>query len=255
MEELVTDWLEPPLEELMDVSGDSSQSRPPCARFVARLDPPLTVPGFEGPEPSDASGLASSLISGLPIHATRSVHVPDEGVALRIGEVSHSYTLHPSLQPQKWGYVTEISFSHPKDLVPVFKFLRQHACVTTLLESCFLEQDNSGSTLRPSAPAPVESLDSFLENDPKPSMVLPVDIQISLEEDIGISVVFPVHDGIINLKIQVAKNAGLRVVLMEDSTSRSIAGNSPVDVRLVENALRVSEDISLVIEWIRQRYQ
>lgn len=255
----MTDWIEPPLEEVMDVSGDGSQSRPPCARFLARLDPPLTIPGFQEASAADMSAdndLAFALIPGLPSPVTRTVYIPDQDAEKpTFTETKHSYTLHPSLKPTKWGYATEIPFSHPKDLVPLFRILRQYASVTTLLENIFRHKNDDTETPTPSAAATGISLEDFLEGGiEEPARSLSVDIQLSLDNDIGISVVFPVDGGLINLKIVVEKNGGLRVLLLEDSTNRAAAVNPPIDVQAVERALKASEDIGLVIEWIRRRY-
>lgn len=277
IEELTTDWLEPPLEELMDVAGDPSQSRPPSARFVARLDPPVVLPWHEehaihpslmlGPDGTLENLILPNLSENESVY--RRVYVPHSTSTFGIGEneegILHRYQLQNShLKPVAARRVSEIPFSHPRDLLKIFQTLRQYALLTTILESCFV---SPGSLKLPSQPAErdnkvdvLDNLNSFLQDDGAADDdesvfggALPVDITLEPEHSFGLRIVFPVKSfGIANLQLQVGRNAELK--LRTSSTEGARNGSSVgVDANVIKKALRASEDIGLALEWIRQQ--
>ncbi|KAI5851835.1 mediator of RNA polymerase II transcription subunit 1-domain-containing protein [Tricharina praecox] len=239
-EELTTDWLEPPLEELLDVTGDSSASRPSSARFLARLDPPVVVPLqdqmelYTGMQMTGLGTLETLLFPGLPPSndTYRHIHVPDSTAPL------HHYHLHPYLKPVYVRYVSEIPFSHPRDILPILRTLRQYVLVKTLLESCF-------SPLHPSPPPPspphssIDDLNFFLDSTSPSTGEVPVDITLEPGQQFGIRVVFPerANTGVVNMQVQVGRNAEVSVKQNERA----------------EKAIKACEDLGLVVEWIRRQ--
>jgi hypothetical protein len=263
MDELITDWLEPPVEEMMDVAGDPSHPRP---RFVARLDPPVVLPLQDLLElhPSSlASGvgtLESILFPNLSQSSTtyRRVYVPQGAPSAAEGESVHRYELHSHLKPVYAHKISEIPFSHPRDLLPIFRTLRQYALVRSLLDSCFKgssslempsEQENSHMDIDAH-----DDLNSFLQDDDSVDAsggdhALPIDVTLEPEHAFGLGVVFPgKSNSITNLQIQVGKNAELKLFMSPTEEGK-------VDAKVVEKALRASEDIGLVVEWLRRQQQ
>jgi hypothetical protein len=270
MEELTTDWLEPPVEELMDAADDPLQSRPPFARFVARLDPPVVLPLQDqlevhpGLMASSVGTLESILFSGLSKSNVtfRQVYIP-HGTSSNAEEDSvHRYELHSHLKPVYARQLSEIPFSHPRDLLSIFRTLRQYVVVRSLLEGCFGELNSQETPVKKADNSSLntdthDDLNSFLHNggdtsDASMRNVLPVDVTLEPEYCFGLRVVFPSKShSITNLQIQVGKNAELKLFL--SSTEEGRGGN--IDAKTIEKALRASEDIGLVVEWLRQQQQ
>lgn len=248
VEELLTDWLDPPLEELLEVPGDP---RLPTARFVARLDPPVVLPFQEeveiypGLTIHSVGRMDAILFPTLPTNPSvyRRVHHPEDPE----GSL-HRYTLHSDLKPVIARKVTEIPFSHPKDLLPIFRTLRQYALLTTLLESCFLAPGSSTSPPDGFEEPHVDELNTFLQDldeVSRPPPALPVDITLEIEHAFGLRITAPgAAGGVENLQVRVGKNAELVVGAAEEGDASA---------KGVERALRACEDVGLVLAWMRRR--
>ncbi|KAI5805821.1 mediator of RNA polymerase II transcription subunit 1-domain-containing protein [Geopyxis carbonaria] len=252
IDDLVTDWLEPDLEQLMDVSEDLSQARTPPARFLARLDPPVVVPVLDEIDPthnyaeSTPMNVMAALLFPDGTDKVRKIVLPGQQEEKT---VMHRYQLHSSLKPVYSRQVTEIPFSHPKDLQPIFKTLRQYALIATLLEGSFshhpsLARDETNENDIRST----DDLDNFLDSVNQVQGPLPVDISLAPEHGFGISIVFPSSTGLIHLLVQIEKNGELKVTLEQDNSAEL---ENAIDIKAVERALRISEDIGLVIERLR----
>lgn len=265
-EETITDWLEPPLEEL----PDASDSRPPSSRFVARLDPPIAVPFQDElqlfntlllapPAGIVADTLEALLFPGSTRTTTtghpRRIWVPPSHGAM-LGEeddsVRHTYRLHSTLKPVFARHIYEVPFSHPKELAGIFAVLRQFVVVATLQRSCF------------GAPAPAfpgagegeeeeeeEDLDSFMadgggsDGGLEAGAVLPVDVTLAEQPGVfAVGAIFPLRAGVASFCVEVGRNADMRVV--EE-------GGEGMDVRGVERTVAVGEDLGLAVEWVRRR--
>ena len=163
----------------------------------------------------------------------RHIHVPTDSTA-----PLHHYHLHPYLKPVYVCSINEIPFSHPRDILPILRTLRQYVLVKTLLESCF-------SPLHPSPPPPpplnpsIDDLNSFLDSPSPSTEEVPVDITLEPSQQFGIHVVFPERDntGVVNLQVQVGRNAEVSVKQNERA----------------ERAIKACEDLGLVVEWIRRQ--
>lgn len=251
VEEFVTDWLEPPLEELMDMSGEIPQSRPPSARFLACLDPPICLPLQDEMEirpglmlTDDISTLEKLLCPSLPPsgYIYRRLFIPDNNTdsVPSSSNIVHKYHFHSHLKPVYARNFSEIPFSHPKDLFNIFRTLRQFALMTTLLESCF-SSPASFTVPHPSTTSDNTKNDQeydlgeFFDDDdnsytgsslltPPPTStftgtenqeIIPVDILLEPEQAFGIRIVFSTKSlGTVNLQIQVGRNAELKVMFL-----------------------------------------
>lgn len=279
-EDTVTDWLEPPLEEL----PDQTDSRPPSSRFVARLDPPVAVPFQDElqlfnslmlapPAGVGADTLEALLFPGTPITdkgRERKVFIPTAAseVGNLLGEedesVRHRYRLYTSLKPVYARHIYEVPFSHPKELAGIFQILRQFVFVGTLLRSCFdyplpipspSGQDVTMNDV--SLDSDDEDLDSFLASpsglEEAVNGVLPVDISLVEQQGVfGVSVIFPQRGGIASFVVEVGRNADVRVVVDETKEPGSSA-KQVLDGRGLERAVIVGEDLGVAVEWVRRR--
>lgn len=262
-EDTVTDWLEPPLEEL----PDHLDSRPPGSRFIARLDPPVAVPFqdelqlFTTLLLAPPAGILADTLEALLFPGTsprlgreRRVWVPPSPDAL-LGEdddsVRHTYRLHSSLKPVYARHIHEVPFSHPKELPGIFAVLRQFVVVATLLRSCFGCPDIGVADVQGEKEAEEEDmdLDSFMADDGTAAAaehgVVPVDITIAEQPGVfSVGVIFPLCMGVASFCVEVGRNADVRVVG---------EGGEGVDVRGVERAVGVAEDLGVAVEWVRRR--
>lgn len=157
--------------------------------------------------------------------------------------------------------VSEIPFSHPRDLLNFLKILRQFAVASTILGSCFLRDPVKKLVIDGSddddeeEEDDIEDLESFMDDDDdddhemadvgmrngghrKTSFV--VDVALKMEMDFYIALVFPRGDDIVHLDIEVGKNGEIRV---------EGKGGGEFNVAAFEKALRAGEDVPLALEW------
>jgi len=162
----IIDWLEPELtlikpendQDTMDVDSDTDR-KPPAARFVARLHPPLVMPyttamqvlqsvGLTTMPPTSPESYESMLLSTPPpaLDGTQHPVTSTKKVLARSqsGEkdVSHRNTLYVP-RPEYAFKLEEIPFSHPRQIVSLLPTLRQWACIGSLLASSFSQVDTS----------------------------------------------------------------------------------------------------------------
>lgn len=273
-EDTVTDWLDPPLEEL----PDHLDSRPPSSRFIARLDPPVAVPFQDElqifttllltpPAGILADTLEALLFPGTSPHLGRERRVwvpsPDALLGEDDDSVRHKYRLHASLKPVYARHIHEVPFSHPKELPGIFAVLRQFVVVATLLRSCFGCPDvgvvggqSGGENGEEEAMEVVVEeeeenidLDSFMADDGTTAAaehaVVPVDVTIAEQPGVfSVGVIFPLHTGVASFCVEVGRNADVRVVG---------EGGDGVDARGVERAVTIAEDLGVAVEWVRRR--
>lgn len=266
-DDTVTDWLEPPLEELMDIPGDPTQSRPPSSRFVARLDPPIAVPFqdelhlFNSLMLAPPVGIAADTLEALlfpdapitPGGKTRKLFLPPGGGAedvLDEGEdaVVHRYRLYSALKPVYARFVHEVPFSHPKELQGIFQILRQFAVVGTLLGSCFGVGEEVGEGVEVGEE---EDVDAFMGDGEDEGEVVPVDVTMVAEGTgvFGLGVIFPMRGGVTSFSVEVGRNADVRVGEVESGKGKEVE----VDRGGLERAVYVGEDLGIVVEWLRRR--
>lgn len=248
VEEFVTDWLEPLLEESQP-PADPSKPPPPPARFLARLDPPIAVPYEETVNP--AEDIAAILFPNAVLHerVDRSVHVPGTSP----DGVIHSYRLSSS-KPVYSRLVHDIPFTHPRELLPILKILRQYAAASIVLGSCFLRDEvkrvvQDGDDDDDEEDDDVGDLESFMDDDElvpsssSPPKLFVVDMSLSVllpQLDLVMSLVFPMGSEIVHLEIEVGKNGEMRV------EGKGVTG---FNIGAFEKALRACEDIPLALEW------
>lgn len=242
-EDTVTDWLEPPLEELPN-------DQPPSSRFIARLDPPVAVPFqdeiqlFNALMLAPPAGIGADTLEallGAGRERERRVWVPGELLEEEDGVV-HRYRMH-GVRPVYARLVHEVPFSHPKELAGVFAVLRQFVVVGTLLRSCFEAGVDAGVGVGEREEEEEEGLEEFLEGGVRGG---PVQVDVTAVEGQGVftvGVIFPHREGIVSFGVEVGRNADVRVVVEEGK----------VDGRGLERAVVVGEDLGVAVEWVRRR--
>lgn len=170
----VLDWREPPstMLPMTDESKEPStldlaSQKLPEVMFVATLDPPVTfsqtvwmqlyqVTGAAMPASHAYSNATfDSIYFPIPtgvnhvpsehreISCTRTLRVP-AAAGSGSEEVRHNNTLF-IYKPVYGQTLTELPFSHPRQLVAMLPTLRQYALLSTLLENSFVQKDEPGS--------------------------------------------------------------------------------------------------------------
>lgn len=163
--------------------------------------------------------------------------------------------------------VTELSFSHPRQLVAMLPILRQYALISTLLERSF-GSDISGEAL-PEVHENITMSDttttqaeyerfmskSYDENEQE----LTLDVVLTVHPSAGLHIVFPFRGATANVDLQIQQNGVVHVVSQNivpaDGSDAAEAGKgkgkqfTPQDLgRLLE----VMEDLCSWAEWIRK---
>ncbi|CUS06731.1 unnamed protein product [Tuber aestivum] len=267
-EDMVTDWLEPPLDGILDMTD--ANTRPPSARFIARLDPPVVVPFqdemqlFAGlmlspPLSPSVNPLQAELFPDAPSASgvQRRLYIPNYDPEEEEG-VRHEYKLH-SLKPTLARPILEVPFSHPKELAGIFSILRQFAHVGALLKSCFSPVAGMIPKTEDSAvPSEGEELDldafladgdDIVDGDARP---VPVDISVTEGQSgaLTLGVIFPQKTGrgVVGCNFEVGRNADVRVTELSADD-----GRLGLDANGLEWALAIGSDLGIIVEWLRRK--
>jgi hypothetical protein len=303
----VLDWQDPENVLLAPNEADKSEnamegieqnlnapgSKLPDVRFVARLDPPLVVPygvavqiynstaahldqfpisTFDSllfPQPSNEKGEPDGVHRRLP----RQQEVPVFGESGEMEKKLHNNTL--TVPKLEYGRaLTEVPFSHPRELVDMLPILRQYARLSTLLEKGFgagttakkedEEQDydegeeEEGETIR-------DEFDAFMADasstttKPLEYQILPVDVSLYTQPIPGIRLTFPFERRMADIWINIGSNGALSVLkqnILDFEGGEENKGKSrSITAEDLGKMLEISEDIGIFAEYVRRRLQ
>ncbi|CAG8356445.1 unnamed protein product [Penicillium salamii] len=198
-------WLDPPQtmrlthgnHDPMAMDSSMLESSPPNRRFVAKLEPALDVPilaasdiyrhlGMQLPQEFKIVTYDALLVSdSSPISSGSSPHLGRRKRKMQVQAVDskgeqqtkqHNYTFQ-AFESIAGRTITELPFSHPRQLADILPILRQYAMLANLIRKTFQLPDqeagktNGTSAKTPSpphhAPNETESLDglTILNND------------------------------------------------------------------------------------------
>ena len=282
---------EPSVENLMEVDSSRPNPRfiarldPP---IVVPLLDEVTIfsnlglyspPGQIGATTLDGILFPRAQVPDMPpLTVERKVHLPTK-IDPQLQEdpsVIHKYTLH-MLKPIYAREVWEIPFGHPRQLGPILQIFRQYVLLSTLLRSCFSPSSsstpctNNSNTFISSTSTPqpnLDDLDSFLSNltlgPSTPS--IPIDISLSADPPSPVlRVIFPSHlvpQRLISLEIEVSRSAAVAARYTIMDTPEQIARQGGlvmgmgkggwVGEEVVTRAVELTEDIGVVVEWLRK---
>ncbi|KAJ9156090.1 Mediator of RNA polymerase II transcription subunit 1 [Pleurostoma richardsiae] len=177
--------------------------------------------------------------------------------------------------------LTEVPFSHPRQLVAMLPTLRQYAFLYTLLECSFASKEEASSAVAPAAKvddtitttkddftkflSAGEVAGSSLKDDGESQPAWNIDITLTAHPVPRLQVVFPFKERTANIMLEIRPNGHVHVVsqnildedmggLDEDATAGKGKGRqiNPQDLGRV---LEMMEDIGGWCEWIRSRLQ
>jgi hypothetical protein len=292
----VLDWLEP------DPTMNEENKMYPEVIFRAFLEPSVILPQpvwlqmlqMMSMEPTYTYPQATfdSLFFPIPPTENHDPSAPrtlenykDVVVRSRAAEVStkrHKNTLYV-YKPVYGQVLSELPFSHPKQLIALLPTLRQYALLATLLKRSFGAMDATknksqatGSENGSSAVSKKQELDAFAslptpaapswpptEQESKftTSEVLPMDVTLTVHPAPRLNVVFPIGPKSANIHIEVGPNGKVRVVsqnILPDGVNgiADTTGKGKGRQYTAEDLGRVLEyfeDLDEWCQWIRTR--
>ncbi|KAL2757873.1 hypothetical protein ACRALDRAFT_207112, partial [Sodiomyces alcalophilus JCM 7366] len=247
----VLDWLEPeptllppnPEDKSIGVDvvqPDGTTQKFPNVRFAATLSPPVIVPqsvcntlyGIAGAQPPPMllpaqtfDNISFPIPEGVhhdaselrTITCQRDVLVSEPG-----GELTprrHLNTLFV-YKPVYGQTITELPFSHPRQVTAMLPILRQYAFISMLLSRSF-GTDITGEEVTAPGRHTTTKEDAFRDflRDDKPEQPsaaadapLRIDVVLSVHPTAGLNVVFPFRGATANIELQIQPNAAVHVV-------------------------------------------
>ena len=288
--DLVLDWLEPdntllpspdpPKVDGMEGIEQAPNQKFPDAIFVAKFDPPLVVPyglamQIYGSTNAPVDMYQTSTFDGLmfpygpedKIEAgegrtiTEQCTVPIFGKDGEKSSQAHKNTLF--IEKIDYGRtLTELPFSHPRQLVEMLPFLRQYAFLSILLSKSF------GGPKSP-LPEPKKKLEKknkkdefadFMKEASAPMEApLNVDVSFSMQPVPRLQVVFPFKNRIANVVFDIKLNGVLEVVSQNiiaeivDVDEDGMGDGNRIKVRDLGTMLEITEDLGIWVEFVRRR--
>jgi hypothetical protein len=291
----VLDWLEPDnlslraTEDLKDDSameGVEGATKFPDVRFMAKLDPELVVPYLVAGQLYESVGAtleAESVLRSFddllfPVPGTGAPVPEADGTYRRIRQTQdvpvverdgtrterrHGYTITvPVMQYGK--SLSELPFSHPRQLVGAMGVLRQWARVAQLLQGSLSrdtkKSDKPAQRLRDTQqpkPATREDFSAFLNggSSPSPSSALdevPIDITLSTSPVPQLRVIFPLSNKNADVLLEIRSNGKIEVVrqnlIKEGEDGGGLKGED------LGRMLEVCGDLGVWVEFVRERF-
>lgn len=302
---MMLDWHEPanvslpPSENNKDggmemLQPDMSVTRVPQVMFTVTFDPPIILPqndwmrlySYTGSGPPNLFGYPPTfealffpvVVGAAPdpsehriITAKRQVRVFDK--ERKPSTKSHRNRLF--IYKQIYSHtITEMPFSHPRQLIDMLPLLRQYAFISTLLEKSFgsankepqKEPSANGiaSQKQPASKIQDELLAITGFSDPTPpkqpssddSSDLDLDVILWVHPAPHFQVSFPFRDSTVSITLHIMENGVVEITednLLSRLEADSGKGKMPTRAEL-GRALEHLEDLCAWVEWLRSRY-
>jgi hypothetical protein len=279
----ILDWLEPestilptteaPNSDAMEGMDQSPGQKFPEVIFIIKFDPPLIVPygvaaqihtctnahldiyqmsTFDGlmfprgPEDRAEAGESRML--------KQQVAVPIVGKGGKRSTRTHNNTLFTD--KVDYGQVlSELPFSHPRQLVEMLPRLRQYAFLSTVLENSFHAAEAVSREVKkpPRATRKERFADFMAEASVADADALTVDVSLTTQPP-SLKLVFPFKGRTANVKFDIKPNGVVEVreqnVVDENSAGE---GKKVLTVADLGRMLEITEDLGIWTEFVRQR--
>lgn len=277
-----------------DSTADSNQQNQPdqdrllpSLRFLARLDPPITLPwqtatallanlNTSPPQPFGAPPMLHHLLIPSQQPSAADIEVTKPVLARRDPsgpetEVSHVYRLHVA-KPDFGFKLDELPFAHPRQVVESLPVLRQWGCFGALVQDILSPSATSSAPSFASnaalvhrngtQPGNTASLDEFLANqnktdsndDKNTPSPLSIDISLATSPLPTLSLAFPSIDGEGEISLKVSVELNGEVVVGGRFGGESESENVFVEgkrARRWARALTVCGVVGVWVEWVR----
>jgi hypothetical protein len=253
--------------------------------FIAKFHPPLVVPYAIASQIYSSTGATMdsyhipTLDSLLFPPKADEKHEPDATyrrlrcqqsvMTLESGQKVpkiHKNTL--TFQKLEYGRtMSELPFSHPRQLVELLPILRQYARISSLLDRSFgshtcemtLNEDDSDlqHTIRDEYEA---FLSEALSDDPLHFDKLPVDVTIYTQPHPTVRLTFPFRKRTADICFEIGMNGAIAVAFENvlddfDINERSAGKGRQLAIADLGRILEISEDLGLFTEFVRRRLQ
>ncbi|RDL39068.1 Uncharacterized protein BP5553_03408 [Venustampulla echinocandica] len=279
----ILDWLEPDNMLLPSVKPDamedidqSSTQKVPEAMFVAKYDPPLIVP----------MGLAMQIYSStnanshLDVYQTTTFdglmfpHSPNESIEpteARTIEtestvpvfdskgVKSTQTHRNTLLIEKIDYgrkLTDLPFSHPRQLVEMLPALRQYAFLSTVLGKTF-GADSKLITKDPNINPTMSKKAAFADFMSQPPVrkheAFKMDVTLTTQPLLRLRVVFPCRKETADVTFDIKLNGVVEVVSQNLLDEDAESGRKGLIAADLGRMLEITEDLGIWAEYIRRR--
>lgn len=302
----ILDWQEPanvvlpPSEENKDgamelLQPDLSTTRVPQVMFTVTFDPPVILPqtdwfrlhayaNIPTPQISAYGPTFDSLFFPIPsgspqdpsgfraITRRRDVRVFDKESNASTKTHRNTLLIYKQIYSQM---VTEMPFSHPRELIDMLPLLRQYAFISQLLENSFGSDTQEAQSTTPAKNAPTsgskttttarDELGDFVGAPPTveeeistPKDYTNLDVTLWVHPTPHLQVVFPFHDSTANVALNVLEDGVVEitdenVIPQEgDGQGRKLKGREVTRADLGK-VLEHMEDLCKWTEWIRTR--
>jgi len=287
----VLDWQDPPnillpadsdakdenAMEGIEQSGQPNQKFPDV-RFVAKFAPPLVLPfnvavqvfNSTGAQLEQEHGLATWDALVFPVKGAERSEVDgayrrirrEQEVTVYSGDGQKEKRVHANtLTVPKMEYartLTEVPFSHPRELVDMLPILRQYARLSILLESSFgsgtREDKSEEEDQRGEDETVKDEFEAFMaeaasKQAPKYTK-LPVDVALYTQPLPRVRVNFAIGNRTANLWVEVGGNGTLAIV-----SQNILDEDSKLKTEDLGRILEICGDIGVFVEFLRMKLQ
>ena len=288
---VVLDWVEPdntllpstePTKDAMEGIDPPSNQKFPEVIFIAKFDPPVTVPYGLAAQIHNSTNTPLDVYQTTTFDGLMFPHSPEDkieategrtikqqaavSVFSKDGEKStpvHENTLF--IEKIDFGRtLTELPFSHPRQLVEILPSLRQYAFLSTILSKSF-----RGS--KPPQEDTKDALDehkfekknkktefaSFMNQSSIPDESLKVDISFATQPLPRLQVVFPFKERTANVIFDIKVNGVVEVVsqnvIPEVVDIDGDEGNG-LKAQDLGTMLEITEDLGIWVEFVKRRF-
>lgn len=285
---LLLDWQEPENAIIPPVESSKSDTmavNPPAnsgfadVMFVAKFEPPIIVPynvavhihtitnvPLDVYQQSTFDGLLFPLAAGesrepgeaRTLSQDTKIHIINP-----VGERS-SVIHHNTLYFEKVDFgrcLTQLPFSHPRNLVDLLPMLRQYAFFSTILRNSF-GPDARHETSSNATAAMLNKRDQFArlmmshdETNDETVYDISLDVSVSVQQNPRLQVVFPLGEHVANIVVDIKPNAVVEVI------SQNLVGLDGPDadakaskVHSLGKALELTENLGTWAAFIKRRY-
>jgi hypothetical protein len=284
----VLDWLEPENTMLpsteppkADAIEDVDQTPPqrfPEVMFVAKFDPPVIVPFNTAAQIYHSTNTTLDTYETTTFDGLMFPRAPDDKIEQEPRTIRQlttvptfskdgkkSVLLHRNtvyIDKIDYGRVlTELPFSHPRQLVEMLPTLRQYAFLSTVLRNTLKPRSTSAleDDKRPTEKSKKVEFEEFMtqaENPQDKSSPLRVDVQLSTQPVPRLNVVFPFKaKAAARVIFEIKLNGAVEVVSQNILGDNQGVKNKGKELTVVDlgNMLEITEDLGIWAEFVRRR--
>lgn len=278
----VLDWLEPADTLLpntdphkidtMEGLDQAANQKYPEVMFVAKFDPPVIVPYGLAVQIYNFTSAELDMYQTTTFDGLMFPHGPNDKelgesriIKQRVkvpvlGKDGEKTTrIHSnSLFIEKVDYgrsLTELPFSHPRQLVQTLPSLRQYAFLSTLLTKSFSAQPNPIPEAEKKGPVKnkKDKFEDFIKGMSIEKSALSIDVSFTTLPTPRIYLVFPFKKRAANITFEIKLNAVVEVVSQNIIDPNAMEDGKSLTAADLGKMLEITEDLGIWTEFVRRR--